>query len=199
MLEHDLNVWSCTNISHIQDQLFTFFSNHSHKTKTGTANWWETTNSNPLQWVKLSSQLTTDVTLCSAMYWPYHLVHKCKAQSRFDSCRWFAINSLLPICNLSFHFRVWTKKTRLNWDMRNIVARSHCEHLWDCSKDCLTLGEETQSDGHNIKGVRKTWYLQSRLKHNFSCANWLVPDGSANKWYSRIQLQAWECMPQFGR
>jgi len=47
------------------------------------------------------------------------------------------------------------KKTRLNWDMRNIVARSHCEHLWDCSKDCLTLGEETQSDGHNIKGVRK--------------------------------------------
>jgi hypothetical protein len=132
------------------------FSNHSHKNKTGTANWWETTNTNPLQRVRLSSQLTTDVTLCSAMYWPHHLVHKCKAQSHSDWCRWFATNSLLRICGLSFHFRTEVeKKTRLNWDMRNIVARSHSEHLWDCSKDWHTLGEETQSDGHNIKGVRK--------------------------------------------
>jgi hypothetical protein len=79
-----LNVWSCTNISHIQDQLFTFFSNHCHKTKIGTANWWETTDSNPLQPVKLCSQLTTDVTVCSAMYWPHDLVHKRKAQSCFE-------------------------------------------------------------------------------------------------------------------
>jgi hypothetical protein len=91
-------------------------------------------------------------------------------------------------------------KTRLNLDTRNIVSRSHSEHLWDCSKDCLTLGKETQSDGHYIKGVRKIWYLQSRFDHNFSCANWLVPDGgSVNKWYSTIKLQAWECMSQFGR
>jgi hypothetical protein len=205
LLVHYVRAWSqCVIVhkyfSHPRSVIYFFFSNHSHKTKTGTGNWWETTDSNPLQPLKLSSQLTTDVTLHSAMYWPHHLVHKCKAQSRSDWCRWFATNSLLPICGLSFHFRAKVeKKTRLNWDMRNIVARSHCEHLWDCSKDWHTLGEETQSDGHNIKGVRKIWYLQSRLKHNFSCANWLVPDGSANKWYRRIQLQAWECMPQFGR
>ncbi len=61
-----------------------FFSNDSDKTKIGTANWGEKTDSNPLQPVKLSSQLTTDVTVCSAMYWPHHLVHKCKTQSHFD-------------------------------------------------------------------------------------------------------------------
>ncbi len=50
-----------------------FCSNHCHKTEIGTANWWETTDSNPLQPVKLCSQLTTDVTVCSAMYWPHHV------------------------------------------------------------------------------------------------------------------------------
>jgi hypothetical protein len=41
-----LSMWACKNISHIQ-VLVTFFSNPTHKTEIGTANRWETTNSNP--------------------------------------------------------------------------------------------------------------------------------------------------------
>ncbi len=209
---------------------------------------------------KISSQWRTDVTLCSAMYWPHHLVHKCKAQSHFycsvvdeekwkhaqiSSAKWFGPRdfaglvrlvkvmhlpekSVINIIWLLFPVSHWSiimigdgelllivshlfavsvfilglrlkKKTRLNWDVRNIVARSPSEHLRDCSKDWHTLGEETHSDDHYIKGARKIWYLQSWFDHNFSCANWLVPHGSVNKWYSTRKLQACECMPQFGR
>jgi hypothetical protein len=50
------------------------FSNPTHKTKTWTANRWETTNSNPHGPIKLSSQLTKGVRLCCAFYQPQQTV-----------------------------------------------------------------------------------------------------------------------------
>jgi hypothetical protein len=49
-----------------------FFSNLTHKTKTGTANRWETTNNNPPGPTKLTSQSTVGVRLCCAFYQPHH-------------------------------------------------------------------------------------------------------------------------------
>jgi hypothetical protein len=44
------------------------FSVPTHKTKAGTANKWQTTNSNPPEPTKLSSQSTAGVRLCCAFY-----------------------------------------------------------------------------------------------------------------------------------
>ncbi len=49
-----------------------FFSNLTHKTKTRTANRWETTNINPPGPTKLSSPLTVGVRLCCAFHQPHH-------------------------------------------------------------------------------------------------------------------------------
>jgi hypothetical protein len=52
--------------------VISFFSNLTHKTKTGTANRWETTNNNPPGPTKLSSQSSVGVRLCCAFYQPHH-------------------------------------------------------------------------------------------------------------------------------
>ncbi len=57
------------------------FSNPTQKTKTGTANRWETTNSNPPGLIKLSSQSTAGVRFCCAFYQPQHPVQKCWAKT----------------------------------------------------------------------------------------------------------------------
>jgi hypothetical protein len=57
------------------------FSNPTHKTKTGTANRWETTNSNPHGPTELSSQLTAGFRLCCAFHQPLPLVQKCWAKA----------------------------------------------------------------------------------------------------------------------
>jgi hypothetical protein len=49
---------------------YILFSNPAHKTKTGTANRWETTNSNPPKPIKLSSQSRAGVRPCCAIYQP---------------------------------------------------------------------------------------------------------------------------------
>ncbi len=57
-----LHMWTSKNISHIQALLMSnFFSNPTHKTETGTASKYvgETTNSNPVGQIKLSTQLET--------------------------------------------------------------------------------------------------------------------------------------------
>jgi hypothetical protein len=57
-----LHMWTSKNISHIQALLVSnFFSNPTHKTETGTASKYvgETTNSNPVGQIKLSTQLET--------------------------------------------------------------------------------------------------------------------------------------------
>ncbi len=58
--------WSVLSISHIQVLFFFAFSNSTHKTKTGTAHWSESTISNPPGPIKLSSQ--------SAAGWCYALL-----------------------------------------------------------------------------------------------------------------------------
>jgi hypothetical protein len=75
-----LSMWPCKKISWIQVWLFTF-SNPTQKTKTGTANRWETTNSNPPGPIKLSSQSTAGVRFCCAFYLPQHPVQKCWAKT----------------------------------------------------------------------------------------------------------------------
>jgi hypothetical protein len=57
------------------------FSNPSHKTKTGTANRWETTSSNPPWPIKLSSQSIAGVRFCCAFYQPQKTVQKCWAKT----------------------------------------------------------------------------------------------------------------------
>jgi hypothetical protein len=47
------------NISHVQFKLFTFFPNLTHKTKTGIANMWETTNSKPPEPIIMIDQAET--------------------------------------------------------------------------------------------------------------------------------------------
>jgi hypothetical protein len=58
-----------------------FFSNPTHKPKTGTANRWQTTNINPLGPLKLSSQSTAGVRVCCAFYQPQQTVQKCWAKT----------------------------------------------------------------------------------------------------------------------
>jgi hypothetical protein len=66
-------MWSC-KIFLTSKFSYLLFSNPTHKTKTWTANTWETTNSNPHGPIKLSSQLTTGVRLCCAFYQPQQTV-----------------------------------------------------------------------------------------------------------------------------
>jgi hypothetical protein len=52
-----------------QDYLYLHFSsNHTHKTKTGTANRWETTDSHPPGSIKLSGQPIAGVSFCCGFY-----------------------------------------------------------------------------------------------------------------------------------
>jgi hypothetical protein len=80
-----------------------FFSNPTHKPKTGTANRWETTNSNPLGPLKLSSQSTADVRVCCAFYQPQQTVQKCWGQNHFAEPNghvWIFLHSIL-ICRVT--------------------------------------------------------------------------------------------------
>jgi hypothetical protein len=58
-----------------------FFPNPTHKTKTVTANTWETADSNPLGPIKLSSQSTAGVRLCCAFHQPKQTVQKCRSKA----------------------------------------------------------------------------------------------------------------------
>jgi len=62
---------------------YVLFSNPTHKTATATANRWETTNSNPAGPIELSSQSTTGVRLCCALYQPQQTMQKCWAKTIF--------------------------------------------------------------------------------------------------------------------
>jgi hypothetical protein len=63
-----LSMWPCKHVSHFQrisSLLLTFFPTPTHtQLKLGlqAASRWETTNSNPLEWIKLSSQWETGTT-----------------------------------------------------------------------------------------------------------------------------------------
>jgi hypothetical protein len=58
-----------------------FFSNPTHKTKTGTSNRWETTSSNPAGPIKLCRQSTASVRLCSDFCQPQHPLHEWSAKN----------------------------------------------------------------------------------------------------------------------
>jgi len=62
-----------------------FFSNHTHKTDTGTGSTWKTTNSRPLGLIKLSKY---DLTLFSRLLQGY------------ESCTFFQGPSTLPVDSL---------------------------------------------------------------------------------------------------
>ncbi len=62
---------------------YLLFSSPTHKTKTGTVNMWETTNTNPRGPIKLSNQSTAGqagVKLCGASHQPQQTVQKCSAK-----------------------------------------------------------------------------------------------------------------------
>ncbi len=63
---------------------YLLFPNPTHKTKTGTANRWKTTNSNSPGSIKLSSQPTIGVWICCAFY----LFHATKKNPNFK-CYYF--------------------------------------------------------------------------------------------------------------
>jgi hypothetical protein len=60
---------------------FLLFPTPPVKSKTGTANRWETSNKNSPGPIKLSSQSTAGVRLCSVFYQPQQTVQKCWAKT----------------------------------------------------------------------------------------------------------------------
>ncbi len=74
------------------------FFNSTHKTKTGTANRWETTNSDPPRPIKLSSQSTVGVRLCCALL-PASANRPTKmlGQNHFAHPNWHTLTFLYPI------------------------------------------------------------------------------------------------------
>ncbi len=64
---------------------YLFIPKPAHKTKIGTGNRWETTNSNPPGLIKRSSQSTAAVRLCCAFYQPQQTVQKCWAKTILQS------------------------------------------------------------------------------------------------------------------
>jgi hypothetical protein len=81
---------SCKNISHIQVLVIYFFSYLTHKTKTGSANRWETPTSNPSIPIRLSSQAINkyDLTLLLRLF-----------EGR-QSCAFFQSDSRLQVDSL---------------------------------------------------------------------------------------------------
>ncbi len=76
---------------------YLLFSNPAHKTKTGIADRWETTNSNPPGPIKLSSQPTAGVRLWCAFYKPLHPLQKCWAKTILLSQTGHVLTFLHPI------------------------------------------------------------------------------------------------------
>jgi hypothetical protein len=80
------SMWPRKNISHIKFSFF-FLATLTHKTKPGTANWWETTNSQPSLWLvnqkpgagvrpHLLHSFLAGAQLCNAFYQPQQTVQK---------------------------------------------------------------------------------------------------------------------------
>ncbi len=62
-----LSMWTLHKyLLHPSLVIYLFFSNPTHKTRTATASWWETTNSNSPGPIKLSTQSAVGVRLCCA-------------------------------------------------------------------------------------------------------------------------------------
>jgi hypothetical protein len=81
---------SCKNISHILVLVLYFFSDLTHKTKTGTANRWETPTSNPSIPVRLSSQAIDK----------YHSTLLIRLFEGLQSCAFFQSDSRLQVDSL---------------------------------------------------------------------------------------------------
>jgi len=84
-----LSIWPSKNVSQ--------FSNLTHKTKIGTAYWLETTSTDPPGPIKLSSQSTVGVRLCSAFYQPPQTVHNLRSK-HFAQPKWHVLSLLHAIC-----------------------------------------------------------------------------------------------------
>jgi hypothetical protein len=67
-----LLMWPCKKNLISKFSYLLLFPHPTHKTKTGTTNKWETTNSNPPGPIKLSSQSTAGVRLCCVYHQPEH-------------------------------------------------------------------------------------------------------------------------------
>ncbi len=85
-----------------QCSIISFFSNLTHKTKSGIANMWETTNNNPPGPTKLSSQSIVGVRLCCAFYQPHYFSNVgpkplcCAKLTCFD----FSSSNFLLFCHI---------------------------------------------------------------------------------------------------
>jgi len=110
-LEHPqgypFSTWPCKTISHILVSSI-LFHNPTHKTKTGTANRWETTNSKPLgpmanqkQWAVIISYLSysslAGAQLCCALYQPQQIMQKMRGQNHFPEPNQHILTLLHPL------------------------------------------------------------------------------------------------------
>jgi hypothetical protein len=77
--------------------VFFVFLNPTHKTKTGTENEWETTDSNPLGAIKLSSQSTVGVRLCCMLFTTSANCAKNAGPKPFTEPNWHVLPLFHPI------------------------------------------------------------------------------------------------------